>query len=72
METYGTRLRRWREAKGLSQEEAARVFDVTIRTYQNWEGDVVEPRGRDLSHRSRVDRKLETFERNVPAREKGE
>lgn len=47
--TSGERLRSARESAKLSQEAAARVAEVTLRTYQRWEGDSGEPRGTQVA-----------------------
>lgn len=36
-------LKEWRKSEGISQETAARRFDVTLLTYRNWEKGVAEP-----------------------------
>ena len=36
-ETFGTRLRRAREAGGLSQEQVATLAGVSLSTVRNWE-----------------------------------
>ena len=42
--SLGERLRDWREAKGLSQSEAAMKLKVSKRTLQEWEQGRAEPR----------------------------
>lgn len=32
-----TKLRNWRKAEGITQEKAADILGVSVRTYQNWE-----------------------------------
>ncbi|PAY99860.1 MAG: hypothetical protein CAK90_08265, partial [Spartobacteria bacterium AMD-G4] len=36
---------RWREAKGFTQQDAAKHLDVSLRTLQNWEIARNMPRG---------------------------
>ena len=38
-------LKRWREAKGFTQQDAAKHLDVSLRTLQNWEIARNMPRG---------------------------
>ena len=38
------RLKRWRGRAGLKQDQAARVFHVSLQTYRNWEQDRHKPR----------------------------
>ena len=38
-------LKRWREAKGFTQYDAAKHLDVSLRTLQNWEIARNMPRG---------------------------
>jgi transcriptional regulator with XRE-family HTH domain len=38
-------LKRWREAKGFTQHDAAKHFGVSLRTLQNWEIARNMPRG---------------------------
>lgn len=49
LNTSGDRLRAARGSANMSQEQAARVADVTLRTYQRWEGDSAEPRGTQIA-----------------------
>ena len=46
--TFGDRLAGARETAGLSQEDLAKRLGVRLTTVQNWEDDVVEPRGNRL------------------------
>jgi DNA-binding transcriptional regulator YiaG len=41
----GNKLRAWRERKGLSQAEAAKVLSVGVSTLRHWEQGVTEPQG---------------------------
>lgn len=43
--SLGARLLKWRRAKGLTQEGAAREIGVPFRTYQDTERGVSEPEG---------------------------
>jgi DNA-binding transcriptional regulator YiaG len=63
----GERLRRWRSAAALVQDEAARVFGATTAAYRKWEADEVEPTGEDLVYRRRVEKVLRRFERKEQA-----
>jgi transcriptional regulator with XRE-family HTH domain len=38
-------LKRWREAKGFTQQDAAKHLGVSLRTLQNWEIARNMPRG---------------------------
>ncbi|QKD83333.1 helix-turn-helix transcriptional regulator [Thermoleptolyngbya sichuanensis A183] len=44
MESFGKRLKQYREAASLTQRELAARLDVTITTVQNWEADRYLPR----------------------------
>ncbi len=37
-------IRKWRKKQGISQEEAARSIDVSLRTWVRWENGEAEPR----------------------------
>ncbi|MCP4493317.1 MAG: helix-turn-helix transcriptional regulator [Gammaproteobacteria bacterium] len=54
MNDTATKLREWRDAGGMSQEDAARVFLVSISTYQSWELGRREPDGRNAEKVERV------------------
>lgn len=61
--TIAERLRAWREASGLSQEEAARVFpDASLAAYRKWESGEVEPTGKEFRNRDAVAKVLDRFE----------
>lgn len=62
METTGERLKRWREASGLTQDDAARVFGATPSAYRKWEAGEVEPTGPGLFFQRKVAKTLERFE----------
>ncbi|WP_159964193.1 helix-turn-helix domain-containing protein [Profundibacterium mesophilum] len=47
--TFGDRLADARAAVGMSQEELARRLGVKLRTLDNWENDLSEPRANRLS-----------------------
>jgi transcriptional regulator with XRE-family HTH domain len=48
----GTELRNWRKSLDLTQEQAAKEFDVTRATVQNWEYGITEvPRAVELASR---------------------
>jgi transcriptional regulator with XRE-family HTH domain len=48
----GTELREWRTLLGLTQEQAAKEFEVTRATVQNWEyGNTSVPRAVELASR---------------------
>lgn len=44
MESFGQKLKRYREAANLTQRKLAAELDVTITTVQNWEADKYLPR----------------------------
>lgn len=46
---FSTRLKEARTGATLTQEQAARKLDVTLRTYQRWESGEGEPRGEQLA-----------------------
>ena len=56
-------LKRWRDAKGMSQAEAAKQLGVPVRTLQNWEIARTTPQGalHDLL-RTRMERALERMD----------
>lgn len=41
--TLGTKLKRLRKQRGLTQEELGRQFNVVKQTISNWENDVAKP-----------------------------
>jgi DNA-binding XRE family transcriptional regulator len=48
----GTELREWRRLLGLTQEQAAKEFEVTRATVQNWEYEITAvPRAVELASR---------------------
>ncbi|OYQ37209.1 hypothetical protein CHU92_08710 [Flavobacterium cyanobacteriorum] len=48
METIGSKVATLRKNKGLTQEEAAAAANISLRTLQRIEKDVVRPRGHSL------------------------
>ena len=46
-----TQLRTWRKSKGLSQSQAAKLLDLSVRTWQEWEHGRTEP---DARHRKEL------------------
>jgi DNA-binding transcriptional regulator YiaG len=44
-ETLPDLLRKWRESKGLTKADAARMLDIPYRTLQDWELGNRTPRG---------------------------
>ena len=54
MEAFVQRLVGGRNRKGLTQTELARQMGVHLRSIQNWEGGITEPRGKDLRKLSEV------------------
>lgn len=46
MKTLAERLRDWRDRAGLTQDQAARVFLVSLQALRNWEQGRHGPRGR--------------------------
>lgn len=48
------RLKAAREAKDLTQEQAARALGVCLETYQNWESGFSEPRASQLQILARL------------------
>lgn len=47
--TFGDRLAAAREAAGMTQDTLAKRLGVKLRTLQNWENDLSEPRANRLS-----------------------
>lgn len=47
--TFGDRVVAGRDAIGLTQQQLARRLGVKLKTLQNWENDVSEPRANKLS-----------------------
>lgn len=47
--TFGDRLAAARDAAGMTQNELAKRLGVKIKTLQNWEQDMSEPRANKLS-----------------------
>lgn len=45
MDDLSNRLRHWRGRAGLTQDQAARAFHVSLQAYRNWEQDRHLPRG---------------------------
>lgn len=54
MEAFVQRLVAGRNRKGLTQTELAREMGVHLRSIQNWEGGITEPRGKDLRKLSTI------------------
>ena len=54
MEMFVQRLIGGRNRKGLTQTELAKAIGVHLRSIQNWEGGITEPRGKDLRKLSTV------------------
>jgi transcriptional regulator with XRE-family HTH domain len=54
MEVFVQRLIAGRNRKGFTQTELARELGVHLRSIQNWEGGLTEPRGKDLRKLSSV------------------
>ncbi len=48
------RLRAWRDKAGMSQEQAARVFFVSVATYQSWERGLRAPDGINVRNVEKV------------------
>lgn len=44
-EQLATKLKEARQKLGLSQSQAAKAWDIPIRSLQNWEQDQATPRG---------------------------
>ena len=57
METFGTKLRRFRMSKRLSQAEVSNAIPIHQTTYSDWESDSVSPK---LNHVIRLAEVLET------------
>ena len=47
--TFGDRIAAARDAAGMSQEQFARRLGVKLKSLQNWEADLSEPRANKLS-----------------------
>lgn len=41
--TIGERLKAWREKKGITQQDAAGIFKVCLKTINNWEAGRTKP-----------------------------
>jgi transcriptional regulator with XRE-family HTH domain len=54
MQVFVQRLIGGRNRKGLTQTELAKELGVHLRSIQNWEGGLTEPRGKDLRKLSTV------------------
>jgi transcriptional regulator with XRE-family HTH domain len=54
MEVFVQRLIGGRNRKGFTQTELAKELGVHLRSIQNWEGGLTEPRGKDLRKLSHV------------------
>jgi transcriptional regulator with XRE-family HTH domain len=54
MELFVQRLITGRNRQGLTQTELAKELGVHLRSIQNWEGGITEPRGKDLRKLSSV------------------
>jgi len=54
MEMFTQRLIQGRNRKGLTQTELAKELGVHLRSIQNWEGGLTEPRGKVLRYLSEV------------------
>jgi transcriptional regulator with XRE-family HTH domain len=54
MEVFVQRLIGGRNRKGFTQTELAKELGVHLRSIQNWEGGLTEPRGKDLRKLSTV------------------
>ena len=52
--TFGDRVAAGREAIGLSQEALAKRLGIKLKTLQNWEDDISEPRANKLQMLSGV------------------
>ena len=49
MDTIGTRIRRLREAKNLTQGDLAKAAGVSIAAVSKWEKNAAEPKGKSLA-----------------------
>ena len=47
--TFGDRIAAAREAAGMTQEQFSRRLGVKLKSLQNWEADISEPRANKLS-----------------------
>ena len=47
--TFGDRIAAAREAAGMTQDQFARRLGVKLKSLQNWEADISEPRANKLS-----------------------
>jgi transcriptional regulator with XRE-family HTH domain len=54
MEHFGTRLKRFRDARSWSQEQLGFELDVTKATISKWEAGQAQPRWENLAHLRRV------------------
>jgi len=54
MEHFGTRLKRFRDARCWSQEQLGFELDVTKATISNWEAGQAQPRCENLAHLRRL------------------
>jgi transcriptional regulator with XRE-family HTH domain len=50
----GQRIRQAREAQNLSQEDAAHLLEVSVKTFGSWERGESEPRGRNWQKLEKV------------------
>lgn len=67
MKTLSDRLRAWRERAGLKQDQAARVFGVSLQAYRNWEQGRHGPRGAAVDDVETVLRGSEAWGEEVAA-----
>jgi transcriptional regulator with XRE-family HTH domain len=54
MQTFPQRLIEGRNRKGFTQTELAKKLGVHLRSVQNWEGGITEPRGEDVRNLSTI------------------